>query len=115
MTQVEALGYKIDIVVHDRSGNRLAVECDGDRWHSSDTQIRNDLYRQRTLETIGWRFLSLPCIGVVRRSGETSERNYCRVDAGRFHASSTVGRHRWLQLAGIKFLGARTAQREHQR
>ena len=56
MTQVEALGYKIDIVVHDRSGNRLAVECDGDRWHSSDTQIRNDLYRQRTLETIGWRF-----------------------------------------------------------
>jgi len=56
MTQVEALGYSIDIVVQDQHGNRLAVECDGDRWHSSDTQIRNDLYRQRTLESIGWRF-----------------------------------------------------------
>ena len=55
-TQVEALGYAIDIVVEDAHGHRLAVECDGDRWHSSDSQIRSDLYRQRTLETIGWRF-----------------------------------------------------------
>jgi very-short-patch-repair endonuclease/DNA polymerase III delta prime subunit len=55
-TQVEALGYSIDIVVEDRDGHRLAVECDGDRWHSSDSQIRSDLYRQRTLEAIGWRF-----------------------------------------------------------
>jgi very-short-patch-repair endonuclease len=55
-TQVEALGYSIDIVVEDRNGHRLAVECDGDRWHSSDSQIRSDLYRQRTLEAIGWRF-----------------------------------------------------------
>lgn len=55
-TQVEALGYSIDLVVQDRGGHRLAVECDGDRWHSSDAQIRSDLYRQRTLESIGWRF-----------------------------------------------------------
>lgn len=55
-TQVEAIGYSIDIVVEDHDGHRLAVECDGDRWHSSDSQIRRDLYRQRTLETIGWRF-----------------------------------------------------------
>ena len=55
-TQVEALGYSIDIVLEDEHGHRLAVECDGDRWHSSDAQIRSDLYRQRTLESIGWRF-----------------------------------------------------------
>lgn len=55
-TQVEALGYSIDLVVEDRHGHRLAVECDGDRWHTSETQIRSDLYRQRTLENIGWRF-----------------------------------------------------------
>jgi len=56
MTQVEALGYSIDVVVQDCDGHRLAVECDGDRWHSSESQIRADLYRQRTLENIGWRF-----------------------------------------------------------
>lgn len=55
-TQVEALGYAIDVVVEDGHGHRLAVECDGDRWHSSSEQIRSDLYRQRTLENIGWRF-----------------------------------------------------------
>lgn len=55
-TQVEALGYAIDVVVEDERGHRLAVECDGDRWHSTSEQIRSDLYRQRTLENIGWRF-----------------------------------------------------------
>lgn len=30
-TQVEAIGYLIDIVIEDQNGNRLAVECDGDR------------------------------------------------------------------------------------
>lgn len=55
-TQVEALGYRIDIVIETSSGNRLAVECDGDRWHTANEDIRRDLYRQRTLERIGWRF-----------------------------------------------------------
>lgn len=55
-TQVEAIGYLLDIVIEDAYGHRLAVECDGDRWHSSDPQIRKDLHRQRTLEAIGWRF-----------------------------------------------------------
>ncbi len=54
--QVEAIGYSIDIVVEDAKGNRLAVECDGDRWHTTNPQIKADLYRQRTLENIGWRF-----------------------------------------------------------
>ena len=55
-TQVEALGYRIDIVVETSTGYQLAVECDGDRWHSADEDMRRDLYRQRTLERIGWRF-----------------------------------------------------------
>lgn len=55
-TQVEAIGYSIDLVLEDVYGHRLAVECDGDRWHTTSRQIRNDLYRQRTLESIGWRF-----------------------------------------------------------
>ena len=55
-TQVEALGYQIDVVVESADGRRLAVECDGDRWHTEDSDVRADLYRQRALEGIGWRF-----------------------------------------------------------
>lgn len=55
-TQVEALGYFIDIVITHENGNRLAVECDGDRWHLDDSSMRSDLYRQRALERVGWRF-----------------------------------------------------------
>ena len=46
-TQVEALGYSIDIVLEDENGHQLAVECDGDRWHTADEDMRRDLYRQR--------------------------------------------------------------------
>ncbi len=55
-TQVEALGYRLDIVIENTTGHRLAVECDGDRWHSEYDDVRSDLYRQRTLEKLGWRF-----------------------------------------------------------
>ncbi len=54
--QVGALGYFIDLVVRTPNGAELAVECDGDRWHTKDSQLRSDLYRQRSLEKIGWTF-----------------------------------------------------------
>ena len=56
-TQVEALGRSIDIVIESYDRRRLAVECDGDAWHTSDEDVARDLYRQRTLEAAGgWRF-----------------------------------------------------------
>lgn len=55
-TQIEAIGYQIDVVLEDEFGHRLAVECDGDRWHTAPDRVKADLYRQRTLEKIGWRF-----------------------------------------------------------
>jgi very-short-patch-repair endonuclease len=55
-TQVEALGFFIDVVINDETGRRLAVECDGDPWHTAEDDIARDLYRQRTLESVGWRF-----------------------------------------------------------
>jgi hypothetical protein len=36
--------------------NRVAVECDGDRFHTID-QIPSDMARQAILERAGWRFL----------------------------------------------------------
>ncbi|MGF7238283.1 MAG: AAA domain-containing protein, partial [Frankia sp.] len=46
--------FRIDLVVEgDR--DRLAVECDGDRFHGPD-QWGTDLRRQRVLERQGWKF-----------------------------------------------------------
>jgi very-short-patch-repair endonuclease len=46
--------YRIDLVV-EGAGKRLAIECDGDRYHTMEN-LREDLARQATLERLGWRF-----------------------------------------------------------
>lgn len=46
--------YRIDIVVEDKGG-RLAVECDGDRYHPIE-KLPDDMARQAILERLGWRF-----------------------------------------------------------
>lgn len=43
------------MVVEGRQDNRLAVECDGDRFHGPD-RWADDMNRQRILERAGWRF-----------------------------------------------------------
>jgi very-short-patch-repair endonuclease len=53
--QVPAAGYRIDLVVEGHSGRRLAIECDGDQYHTPDMWL-DDLSRQRTLERVGWTF-----------------------------------------------------------
>lgn len=45
---------RIDLVVHG-GGRRIAVECDGDKFHGPD-QWEDDLRRQQVLERLGWRF-----------------------------------------------------------
>jgi very-short-patch-repair endonuclease len=47
--------YRIDIVVGLHSGPRLAVECDGERFHTLEN-LREDTERQAILERLGWRF-----------------------------------------------------------
>jgi very-short-patch-repair endonuclease len=53
--QVGSIGYRIDMVVEGIDRRRLAVECDGDRYHGVE-QWRQDMRRQRVLERVGWRF-----------------------------------------------------------
>lgn len=50
--------YRIDMVISDAQG-RVALECDGERWHSGDAKIRADMERQTILERLGWRFIRL--------------------------------------------------------
>lgn len=47
-------GYRIDLVVESPRG-RIAVECDGDKFHGID-QYDSDIRRQRVLERLGWTF-----------------------------------------------------------
>jgi very-short-patch-repair endonuclease len=49
--------YRIDMVIVGARA-RLAVECDGDRWHGP-AQYADDLARQRDLERAGWHFFRI--------------------------------------------------------
>ena len=53
--QVKVGGYRIDFVVEGAEDRRLAVECDGDRYHGPG-QWADDMIRQRVLERAGWTF-----------------------------------------------------------
>ncbi|MDR2323889.1 MAG: AAA family ATPase [Acidovorax sp.] len=53
--QVPVGQFRIDMVVEGDNDNRLAIECDGDRYHGPD-QWDNDMRRQRILERAGWTF-----------------------------------------------------------
>ena len=53
-SQREVAGKSIDLVVEGGKA-RLAVECDGDRWHGADNYDA-DMNRQRQLERCGWAF-----------------------------------------------------------
>ena len=53
--QVPAGGFRIDLVVEGPENRRLAIECDGARYHGPDRYFE-DLSRQRVLERAGWTF-----------------------------------------------------------
>jgi very-short-patch-repair endonuclease len=48
---------RIDLVVEGKT-KRLAVECDGERWHTPE-QLDQDLERQSILERLGWIFVRI--------------------------------------------------------
>ena len=53
-------GYEIDLVPVCADGTKIAVECDGDYWHS-DEQYAKDMERQEILERAGWQFYRIRC------------------------------------------------------
>ena len=56
-TQWRVGSYRIDMVV-EGSNRKLAIECDGERWHTAD-ELENDLRRQAILERLGWVFVRI--------------------------------------------------------
>jgi very-short-patch-repair endonuclease len=53
--QVGSQGFSIDMVVEGEAGRRLAIECDGYRYHGPE-KWGDDMRRQRILERVGWTF-----------------------------------------------------------
>jgi very-short-patch-repair endonuclease len=53
--QVAVGSFRIDFVVEGHNNRRLAVECDGDKYHGPN-QWADDMMRQRVLERAGWVF-----------------------------------------------------------
>ena len=47
--------YRIDLVALLANGIKIAIECDGDKYHGAE-QFENDLMRQKVLERCGWQF-----------------------------------------------------------
>jgi very-short-patch-repair endonuclease len=52
-TQVRVGNFRIDLVVEGENDRRIAIECDGDRYHGPD-KWSDDMMRQRILERAGW-------------------------------------------------------------
>ncbi|HEX2240764.1 MAG TPA: AAA domain-containing protein, partial [Actinomycetota bacterium] len=53
--QVPVGGYRLDFVVEGEGDRRLAIECDGDKYHGPD-RWAEDIRRQKALERVGWVF-----------------------------------------------------------
>lgn len=49
--------YRLDFVV--KGGKSAALECDGERYHSSSEAIESDMERQAVLERCGWSFVRI--------------------------------------------------------
>jgi very-short-patch-repair endonuclease/superfamily I DNA and/or RNA helicase len=48
------INFKIDLVVHN-NGKLIAIECDGDPFHSLPEDVAYDIERQEFLERVGWK------------------------------------------------------------
>lgn len=46
--------FKLDLVVFS-NGKSVAIECDGDPFHSSSEDVAYDIERQEFLERVGWK------------------------------------------------------------
>jgi very-short-patch-repair endonuclease len=56
--QWEVGSYRIDMVVQ-YNKIKIAVECDGEQYHSGEEKVREDMERQTILERLGWQFVRI--------------------------------------------------------
>jgi len=72
--------YRIDLVVEGPNGAKVAIECDGDRFHAPEKLVE-DLARQAVLERLGWRFIRIRGSEFFRDPESTMQRVISRLQA----------------------------------
>ena len=77
--QWEVGAFRIDMVVEGGS-KRLAVECDGDKYHTLEN-LREDLSRQAILERLGWTFVRIRGSEFFRDQEEAMKPVFERLEA----------------------------------
>lgn len=90
-TQWPVGAYRIDMVV-EGNGKRLAVECDGDRWHTQEN-LEDDMVRQAILERLGWRFARIRGSQFFRDPEQAMELVFARLRLLGIPAEGMVTKH----------------------
>ena len=78
--QYKVGAYRIDIVLFSSDEKKIALECDGNRYHHTEEQIRNDLERQSVLERLGYVFIRIRGSDFYRRREKTIKQLYKKLD-----------------------------------
>lgn len=77
--QHEVGAYRIDIIVKYRN-KVIAIECDGEAYHSGDEKIRKDMERQTILERLDWRFIRIRGCEYYRDKNGTMEKVFNKLE-----------------------------------
>jgi len=77
-TQIQVGFFRIDMVV-EGEGKRLAVECDGDRYHPIE-KLAEDMNRQAILERLGWKFARIRGSAFYRDADAAMEAVFRRLE-----------------------------------
>ncbi|MGI5885263.1 MAG: AAA domain-containing protein [Candidatus Spyradocola sp.] len=86
--QWEVGAYRLDMVAMD-GNRRIAIECDGERYHNGEEKIRADMERQTILERLGWRFLRIRGSEYYRDPEAALERLVAVLTAEGIHPASS--------------------------
>ena len=94
--QWEVGAYRIDMVAIYK-GNRVAIECDGEQYHSGEETVRQDMERQTILERLGWRFIRIRGSEYYRHPGKNHRTGDSRAErlwnlSGKLHGGTPKGR-----------------------
>jgi very-short-patch-repair endonuclease len=105
--------YRIDLVV-EGGGKRLAVECDGDRWHPIE-KLEEDMARQAILERLGWRFIRIRGSLFFRNPDKAMEAVFSRLDELEIPRESLSEKTRIIDQEGKELLAKVIRQAEEVR
>jgi very-short-patch-repair endonuclease len=70
--------YFLDFVVFGADNRRIAIECDGDEFHT-EMNLNEDMARQALLERMNWTFIRLRGTDYFRRPEEVMDRVFKRL------------------------------------